>query len=160
GDAMRSAAFLLLATVSGVVVFLAGSAGIAAPVPKHLMKAAENTEQSKLQGKWKLESTKTGPGEEVTFEIRDTAMTVFTAQGEQKSGTVKFDTIDGFNRLSVTGVKRVGRDGRPGSGDENASFGYRFDGDKLILAARHECGNEVAVDPAKLTRDTDVFVFV
>src|SRR5262245_49033366 len=63
GPVMRSSAFVLLTTVSRFSVFLAGSASGfagAAPVPKHLMKEPENTEQSKLQGKWKLESLRLG----------------------------------------------------------------------------------------------------
>src|SRR5205809_4073977 len=85
GDAMRSAAFLLLATLTGFAVFRTGPAAALAPVPKHLMKEAENTEQAKFQGKWKLESLTFGNmalpagaagGIELTLEIRDSKLTV------------------------------------------------------------------------------------
>jgi uncharacterized protein (TIGR03067 family) len=156
---MRSAAFLLLASAVS-----AGTA--AAPVPKHLMKEAENTEQAPIQGKWQLESVTVGgqvrmPGAnpEISFDLRDNTMTVNAASGLTKTGVVKFDKDGGFRRIRITDVKRAGNAGGPAAEDD-ASFGYRFEGDKLILAARRQGAKEVAVDPKNAGTDAMVFVFV
>src|SRR6516225_604795 len=106
---MRCVAFLVLAVLAGFVLTFAGSLGVAAPVPKHLMKEAENTEQAKLQGKWQGESVSVGdlllagPGKAawgMTLEISDNKFT-FTSGGTE-TATFKLDTIDGFKRCTLT----------------------------------------------------------
>jgi uncharacterized protein (TIGR03067 family) len=148
---MRTAAFLLLACTAS-----AGTAG-AAPVPKHLVKEAENTEQSKLQGKWKLESIEIGGMNlglpetiDGTFEFRGDKLTV-AMQGQTVTATVKLDSADGLKRLATTNTQKVGADGKPLGKEDDATFGYVLDGDKLMIGTRPNAAGRGSgpIDPKK-----------
>jgi uncharacterized protein (TIGR03067 family) len=151
---MRSAAFLLL------VAAVSAATGTAAPVPKHLMKEGDNTEQSKLQGKWKLESIQLGEmnlggaaiGIEGYFEFRGDQLTV-SMQGQTVTATVKLDTADGLKRLATTNTKKVGADGKPAGKEDDVTFGYVIEEDKLMIAVRADLagGGKMTgpIDPKK-----------
>jgi uncharacterized protein (TIGR03067 family) len=150
--AMRIVVVLVLGFVAA---FLVGVPASAAPVPKHLMKEAENTEETKLQGRWKLESLgvggiqpQGGVGQQVemTLEFRGTKLTG-TSEGRGMNATFKLDIVDGVKRLAITDTKAVDRMGQPVA-EEDVTFGYCIiDGAKLTLAATID--GKRAVDPAK-----------
>lgn len=161
---MRTAAFLLCVGVAAVVGF-SGTPMSAAPVPKHLMKEAENTEQSKLQGTWKLESVSLGNmplqagGQnalEMTLEFRGDKMSG-NSQGKALSATIKLDVADGVNRLATINTQTTDNQGKPAK-EEDVTFGYVIDGDKLTLATTMGGKVKGAVDPTKPGNDTVVLV--
>jgi uncharacterized protein (TIGR03067 family) len=170
---MRTTVFLTLAVLSGFVIPYACSAGVAAPVPKHLMKEAENTEQSKLQGKWKLESTgigglpvrgnPNGPngGLDITLEFRGDKL---TATGPQPTlvSKIKLDTIEGVKRCTTFDALQLGQDGKPDEKKDGEAFGYIVDGNKLTIAVRLDATGgkaNTAADPSKPNTDTILMVF-
>jgi uncharacterized protein (TIGR03067 family) len=170
---MRFAVFLVLAVLSGFVLTFAGSLGVAAPVPKHLMKEAENTDQAKLQGKWKLESialggmplpnNAAGPngGLEMILEFRGDKLTV-TGPNDNVTATIKLDTVDGVKRCATVNTQKLDKDGKPAGKEEDVTFGYIIDGDKLTFAVRMDPGSgksTTAADPSKPGTDTVLIVF-
>jgi uncharacterized protein (TIGR03067 family) len=133
---------------------LTASAALAAPVPKHLMKDGDNGDLAKLQGKWKLVSLQFGETElrggvaadlNMVFEFRGDSMTV-TANDQTVKAKIKLDTIDGFKRFATIDIQKVSMDGKPVGKEEDATFGYLLDGDKLTLATSSE---KTPVNPAK-----------
>jgi len=150
--AMRTAVVLVLCFVAAVLVGVPASA---APVPKHLMKEAENTEEAKIQGRWKLESLGVGGIQpqgggvqqqmEMTLEFRGDKMTV-RSKDQVVSATIKLDIADGVKCLAITNAQSVDGMGRTVREDDMA-FGYCRDGDKLTLAMTLE--GYRTVDPAK-----------
>jgi uncharacterized protein (TIGR03067 family) len=163
---MRTA--LLLAAVSGLAVFSTGSPTAAAPVPKHLMKAAENPERDKLRGRWKLTGIRVG-GQDVdvagaldmALEFRGDDVTVSVKQAgndQAMTAKVKLDTADGVKRIVLTDSRVVaGNAGNPGR-EGDGSLGYVLDGDTLTVAARQGAGGQQAADPANPGKDTVVMV--
>jgi hypothetical protein len=142
---MRIAVVLVLGFAAAVLV---GVPAIAAPVPKHLMKEAENTEEAKIQGQWKLESAvfcKMPLQVAISMEFRGTKLTG-TSEGRGMSATIKLDIVDGVKCLAITNTKVVDGMGQPVE-KEDVAFGYCIDGDKLTLAAT--INGKGAVDPAK-----------
>jgi uncharacterized protein (TIGR03067 family) len=169
---MRFAPFLVLAVVSGLVLTFAGSSGVAAPVPKHLMKEAENTDQAKLQGKWKVESvgfegtpvTKDANGPDdahvLTLEIRGDQLTV--TGGNNFTAKIKLDTDGGVKRCTTVGAQKLDQDGKPAGKEADVAFGYIIDGDKLTLAERiNPRGNKATTvdDPSKPGTGALLWVF-
>ncbi|MBA4062489.1 MAG: hypothetical protein C0501_02055 [Isosphaera sp.] len=163
---MRTA--LLLAALSDLAVYLAGSPTAAAPVPKHLMKGGDD--RDKLQGRWQAESVRSGSsvqtrdgGLETVVEFRgdEYTATVSRAGVAQLAVTAKvtFDTAGGVKRLSFTGGRRF-TGGKPDP-EPDAAVGYALDGDRLTLAYRLPGGGKLqeAVDPTKPGTCDTVFVF-
>jgi uncharacterized protein (TIGR03067 family) len=144
--AMRMTAIVL--GLGFAATLLVGVPASAAPVPKHLMKEAEDTEEAKIQGRWKLEAIGIGgmPQQlDVTLEFRGTKMTG-KSQDRAVSATIKLDITNGVKRLAMTNTQAVDGMGQLVK-EEDVSFGYCIDGDKLTLATTLN-GNG-AVDPAK-----------
>ena len=168
---MRTRAFLLLAALSGSVVVLAGTPAPGAPVPKHLMKDGDNTEQGKLQGKWKLMSLRLGgmeiggdiaAGIEMTMEIRGDTMTARVAQGpaQRITAKIKLDTADGVKRFTTTNTQKTDTDGKPAGKEADVTFGYAIDGDKMTWAMVPGAnGNAELADPAKPGANAILMVF-
>jgi uncharacterized protein (TIGR03067 family) len=164
---MRFAAFLVLTVVSGLVLTFAGSMGVAAPVPKHLMKEGDNPEQLKLQGKWKLESKvvkgigTSKPDVEI-LEIRDNKLTI-TNTDTTFVATFKLDAVDGVKRCNASDHQRVHNESKLATKEDDYSLGYSIDGDKLTMATRYYLDNGklimLAVDPSKPGKDAIVMVF-
>jgi uncharacterized protein (TIGR03067 family) len=133
--------FLVLAVLSGFVLTITGSMGVAAPVPKHLMKETENTDQARLQGTWKLESLSIGgmpPAAynfETTYEIHGDKLTM-RSEKHTATAIIKLDVVDGLKRLTMTSLKQVDPDGKPGEQLDDMIFGYTVAGDTFLLATR------------------------
>jgi uncharacterized protein (TIGR03067 family) len=170
---MRFTAFLMLAVLSGFALMFAGSMGVAAPVPKHLMKEAENPDQAKLQGKWKLESVGIGgmpvPGNpngpngglDITLEFRGDKLTA-GGMGTTLVSKIKLDTIEGVKRCTTFDALQLGQDGKPDEKKDGEAFGYVVDGDKLTIAVRVDPAGDKANmvgNPSKPNTDTVLMVF-
>ena len=101
-----------------VAAVLLGVQASAAPVPKHLMKEAENTEEAKIQGRWKLENLggggdpAPGPGAAAgdDTEFRRDKMTVHS-KDQVVSATIKLDIADGVKCLAITNAQSGGWNG-------------------------------------------------
>ena len=162
---MRTCAALLLLGLSGSTA-LAG-----APVPKHLLKEGDNTEQGKLQGVWKLTSLRVGgtevggeaaAGIEMTMEIRGDAMTARVAQGpaHRVTAKIKLDTADGVKRFSTTNTQKTDADGKPTGKEEDVTCGYAIDGDTMTWAMIPGAnGKATPADPAKPGANAILMVF-
>jgi len=162
---MRATALALFAATAGLFVSLGAPAG-AAPVPKHLVKEADSSEQGKLQGRWKLESISLanmpvpvgGKELEMTLEIRGDTLTA-TTMGRVTTAKVKIDAADGLKRLAATNIQTLNADGKPIGKEDDAAFGYTLEGDKLVLASNiGGTGKGNAADPAKPGDSTAVMV--
>lgn len=161
--AMRTAVILLVLGFAGVLQ--TGVPAGAAPVPKHLMKAPDNTEETQLQGRWKLENLAVGggipqggiggPQMEITLEFRGTKVTG-SSQGRAVSATLKLEIVDGFKRLAMTNTQTVDGTGKPVKEDD-VTFGYSIVGDKLTLATTLE--GKGPVDPTKPGNNALVLTF-
>jgi uncharacterized protein (TIGR03067 family) len=164
---MRTCAALLL-------LGLSGSAGLAAaPVPKHLMKEGDTTEQGKLQGVWKFTSVRLGGtevsvektgGSDMRVEIRGDTMTVTSSQGnvapQRVTAKLKLDTADGVKRFSTTNTQKTDTDGKPTGKEEDVSCGYAIDGDTMTWAMVPGAnGKAVFADPAKPGANAILMVF-
>jgi uncharacterized protein (TIGR03067 family) len=152
---------------------LTANAAAAAPVPKHLQKGGDNTEQGKLQGVWKLKSlrvagmdlgTDQAGGISMTIEIRGDTMTATTSAGNAAptgiTAKIKLDTVGGLKRFTTTGTRKTGADGNPAAAEQDVSAGYAIDGDTLSWAMNPGAdGKHTAADPAKADQGVVVFVF-
>ena len=168
---MRTCAFLLLATLSGSAVVFTGTPAPGAPVPKHLMKEGDNTDQGKLQGVWKLTSIRIGgteiggdiaTGVDMTMEIRGDTMTANVMPGptQRVTAKIKLDTADGVKRLSTTNTQKTDTDGKPNGKEEDVTCGYAIDGDKMTWAMVPDANGKVApADPAKPGANAILMVF-
>jgi uncharacterized protein (TIGR03067 family) len=168
---MRTCAFLLLASLSGSAIVLTGTPAPGAPVPKHLMKDGDNTEQGKLQGKWRLTSIRLGgteiggnvaAGIEMTMEIRGDTLTANVMQGptQRVTAKIKLDTADGVKRFSTTNTQKTDADGKPNGREEDVTCGYAIDGDKMTWAMVPGAnGKAELADPAKPGANAILMVF-
>jgi uncharacterized protein (TIGR03067 family) len=157
---MRPLAFLILFSSVAIIEVTQITAN-AAPVPKHLMKEPENNELVKLQGEWKLESLKVGNAEvaqlDIKMEFREDKM-IITGAGQTTTSKVKFDSVDGIKRLTTSESRAVNANGAPGAKQEDGSFGYTIDGDKLTIAVALNGAAPTIVDPTNPTKDAIVIV--
>jgi uncharacterized protein (TIGR03067 family) len=152
---MRPAALFLFVFV--------GANAVAAPVPKHLLKES-NTEQSRLQGRWKLESVQYGgntvggtQGIEMTIEIRgDTLIT--TSSWMTTKAIMKLDKVDGVLRLAMINNKAIEVHHAGPTLVDNSQYSYTLEGDKLTLATNMIVGTKrsTAADPTKPAGDNTV----
>jgi hypothetical protein len=152
---MRTAVVLVLCFIATVLVGVPASA---APVPKHLMKEAENTEEAKIQGQWKLESfviDKVPLQVAISLEFRGTKLTG-TSEGRAISATIKLDIVDGVKCLAVTNMQVMDGMGQRDE-EEDTTYGYSIDGDKLTLVTSLGERKKL-VDPAKPRGNTIVLV--
>jgi uncharacterized protein (TIGR03067 family) len=111
------------------------------------MKEPES-DRTKLQGKWKVESMLVG-GKNVLADLGQNFEMELEFKGEQftarrniagmvimTTGTVKYGTPEA-RHLKVTDMQTVGPDGKPvnnaGQNAKEEGFGYAFDGEKKIL---------------------------
>jgi|GEM_PF-3818212 len=171
----RFAAFALFGIVVAFVSTV-GQRGIAAPVPKHLMKTPE-TDKAKFQGKWKVQSVLMGGkdilvglgqggglGLDMIFEFQGDQLIATTNIGgttQKTTTTLKFGA-NGKRELVSTESHTVDGNGKPinAGPDEQkgGSTGYAFDGEKLLLGA--SSNGQTAVDPLKPGKDDIVIVLV
>jgi uncharacterized protein (TIGR03067 family) len=161
-SAMRTAVIILV--LGFATVLQTGAPAGAAPVPKHLMKAPDNSEEAQLQGQWKLEALDVGkmplqgvgPQQmQITLEFRGNKMTG-NSQGRAVSATIKLDRVDGIKHLAMTNTQAVDGTGKPVKEDD-VTFGYCIDGDKLTLATTLE--GKTPVDPTKAGNNALVLIF-
>jgi uncharacterized protein (TIGR03067 family) len=140
-----------------------GANAAAAPVPKHLLKGA-NTEQARLQGRWKLQSVQYGgntvgstQGIEMTIEIRGDTVTT-TSKWMTTRATMKLDKLDGVLRLALINNKAIEVHQQGPTFVDNGQYGYTLDGDKLTLATNMIVGTtrSTAADPTKPAGDNTV----
>jgi uncharacterized protein (TIGR03067 family) len=166
---MRTAVLVGLGTIAALaLVGLPGAA--AAPVPKHLQKAPA-ADTGKLQGKWKVEALQLGGKDvlgagqnfDIVVEFRGDALAVAADIGggaQKTTATVKHNPA-GAKRFTNTDERTVDRNGKPinsGAGPD-LTFGYTFDGDKLVLAVG--VGDaKPAADPLKPGPNDIVIVLV
>ena len=146
---MRTAALILFAAI----VPVAG----AAPVPKHLMKEAENPDLAALQGKWTitgiaLDGTELPAdliaGLNLTFEFKgDTAVLTNPTQKETVTATVKLDLTAKPRRITFSNEKTTDLDGKPTKADAKSlgTLIYKIDGDTLVVAGRADSPDKKAV---------------
>jgi uncharacterized protein (TIGR03067 family) len=160
---MRIAALVLF----GLVAFAAR--GVAAPVPKHLMKEAEG-EKAKLQGKWKVEAMRLGGKDlaaganfDMTIEFRGDTLTAtsnIAGTARKTTATLKHDAAAGAKRFTTVETTTTPLDGKGAPMNEkDESFGYALDGDKLLLGAAGG-GSKEAPDPLKPGPNDVVLVLV
>jgi uncharacterized protein (TIGR03067 family) len=157
---MQTNLLLLFAMLGGFAITDAD----ASPVPKHLLKGADNKEQAKLQGRWKLESVQYGgrpiggeQGIEMTMEIRGDTVTS-TTKWLTTTATIKLDKVDGVLRLALINSKAIDVKQQGPTVVENSQYGYTLDGDKLTLATNMIVGTKrsTAADPTKPAGDNTV----
>lgn len=138
---MRFPALGLFAAAVAVAVSLGGGSP-AAPVPKHLMKDADDLQA--MQGLWKvteytLNGQPIGGTGELTLEFRGGTV-VATAEKEnlRTTAAVKLDPKASPPRLAWGEAKATDLKGQPvqNAGAEKAwAMIYKFDADTLVLAA-------------------------
>ncbi len=160
---------LALFGLTVAVVTLAGPA-TAAPVPKHLMKEPES-DKAKLQGKWKVQSIQMG-GKNVLADLNQNGLNIdmeiefqgdkfiatinLTGTVQKITATVKYGT-NGMKQLTTTESQAVDGAGKPvNTGSRDASLGYAFDGDQLLLAA--DTDGKKATNPLKPGPNDQVMV--
>lgn len=158
---------LVLFGVAVLVVAGVGQPAGGAPVPKHLAKKADG-DKAKLQGKWRVESLKMGDQDILGLIGREGFEMIIEFQGDQflataniqnssqkSTAAVKYDPAK--KQLSMTNPQTVGADGKPiNAGQKDATMGYAFDGDKLLIATSP--GGTGAADPLKPGKSDIVMV--
>jgi uncharacterized protein (TIGR03067 family) len=158
---------LVLFGVAVVIVSTVGGRVAAAPVPKHLMKAADG-DKAKLQGKWKVKSVQMG-GKNILGGLGQNFDMVFEFEGDQiiataniagmvqkTTATVKYDTK---GTLKTADMRTVDGNGKPVNTGKDEPAYYAFEGDKLLIAGAAPGGKGV-VDPLKPGPNDVVFVLV
>lgn len=169
-----SAAFVLFGIVVAFVSTVS-QRGVAAPVPKHLMKEPE-TDKAKLQGKWKVQSLLmggkdlfVGPGQvglafDIVMEFQGDQMVVTANIGgttQKTTATLKYGS-DGKRQFEATEQQTVDGQGKPinigADGNRGGSTGYAFDGEKLLLGS--SSNGKAGIDPLKPGKDDIVLVLV
>jgi hypothetical protein len=153
---VRSLALVLFGLAAVIVSSL--STGVAAPVPKHLVKEPEG-DKAKFQGKWKIESILMGGkdilavlGQNFEMELQFKGEQ-FTARGniggmvQTTTGTVKYGTAES-RLMKMMDRKTVGPDGKPvnNAAQKEEAFGYAFDGEKVLLGSTSD-GGAKGIDP-------------
>lgn len=145
------------------LLFAVAGPSAAAPVPKQAGKLPENADKDKLQGKWKLVGLRLGGqdiggapgGQELVLEFAGDSFTASATQ-QRTTGKVKFDEVEGVKRMTMVDAQKQVPNGPPAR-EEDVSFGYVLDRDKLLIAVSPGAMGKVAfADPAKPGKDTIV----
>jgi uncharacterized protein (TIGR03067 family) len=157
---MRTRVFPRGALAAGLI---AGAAA-AAPVPKHLMKPKDDSEQGKLQGKWRLTAIKIGgmelgggvaAGISLTVEFRGEK-----AGGQRMTAKIKLDVVNGVKRCITCEGQKLDPQGKPAGEEKDQAFGYKLEGDQMTWAIdQRGMGQGPLVDPANPGPNAAVFVF-
>jgi uncharacterized protein (TIGR03067 family) len=144
----RFAALIVFGIVAAVVSSAGGIAG-AAPVPKHLMKEAENPDLAALQGKWVLTglaldgtplTADTLAQIEMSFEFRGNTLVMTAAkQNLRSTATLKVDASANPRRVTFADDKVTDLDGKPVNNPSAGKMGtalYKLEGDTFVLATK------------------------
>ena len=159
---MRFTALVLFAGVLAgfALVGAGGPRATAAPVPKHLRKAPEG-DRAKLQGKWKVESMRLDGkdsgglpgGMEMMIEFKGDGLTATARGAGQDQNTTAVVKHDASGARRFTTVETRSDRGGNVKAEKDETFGYAFDGDKLLLSihpSRKGAGDPLKPEPGAM----------